>query len=205
LARSPRVIPLAAAVAFLSAAAALAHSGAPPAGRDTGIPIANVTHGQMQVLSDYDGAVLDLAARLYGADAAFRRVLNYAHVQKTWCAWGLMPGSVSDETSPFNACSHAYLAAVQDLLLRMSALPMRMRAVDELVRRVEMEMMENGAALQLCQYSDADFNTAATLTPDWGAVLRHPTSLASLAGMVLGLGGLSGAAARVLRRPASIA
>jgi hypothetical protein len=183
------------------ATTALAHSGKLPAGPDSGIPIANITHGQMQVLAGYSGAVLDLAARQYGPDESFRRVLNYAHVQKTWCAWGLMPGAVSDETSPFNECSHAYLAATQDLLVRMSVLPTRTRAVDDLVRRVEIEMMENGAALQLCQFSDEAFNTAMTLAPDWRGVLSHPLSLLCLAGLGLALAGLARAASRLLCRP----
>jgi hypothetical protein len=200
-----RVLLLAASLACATGKDGLAHSGNLPDGPDSGIPIANITHGQMQVLARHSGAVLDLAARQYGLDESFRRVLNYAHVQKSWCAWGLMPGSVSDETSPFNQCSHAYLAATQDLLLRMSVLPSRTRAVDELVRRIEIEMMENGAALQLCQYSDEFFNNAMTLTPDWGAALHHPTSLVSLSGLALAIAGLWGAAARVLLRRAPVA
>jgi hypothetical protein len=199
-----RTLALAFAAALSSAAMAQAHSGQPPAGRDSGIAIAGITHGQMQGLAGFAGEVLALAARQPLHEDAFQRVLNHARLQKAWCAWGLMPGGVSDEASPFNGCSHAYLAATRDLLLRMGAQPVRTAAVDDLVRRVEVAMIGNDAALELCGFSDTGFNTAALLAPDWGAVTGHPTSLFTLGGVALALAALGSVAARLLRgRPVS--
>jgi hypothetical protein len=173
-------------VTFLAIASdAVGHTGNIPVGPDRGIRIAAITHGQMPVLARYAGSILDLAERQIGTDENFRRVLNYAHVQKAYCAHGLMPGSINDETSPFNQCSHAYLAATLDVLQRMSALTTRSPSVDDLVRRIDVEMLEDGAALALCQYSSQFFNTALILAPDWSAVLVHPPSLVAIAGSVL--------------------
>ncbi|MDZ7904794.1 MAG: hypothetical protein U5N55_02760 [Cypionkella sp.] len=184
-----------------AAAPASAHSGRMPAGPDSGIAIPNITHGQMQVLYGFSAEVLDLAARQPGADETFRRILTHAHIQKTYCAMGLMPGAVSDEASPFNACSHAYLAATQDLLLRMAAMPSRSAAVDNLARRIDGAMMENGTALQLCQYSSDTFNTANILKPDWLAALVHVPSLAGLAGLAFAMAAMVWMAGRALRTP----
>jgi hypothetical protein len=204
LAAPLRSLVLAFALALAPATLAQAHSGAPPAGADSGIAIASITHGQMQGLAGFSGEVLALAARQPVQDAAFQRVLNHARLQRAWCAWGLMPGAVSDEASPFNACSHAYLAATRDLILRMAAQPDRTAAVDDLVRRVEAAMLGNAAALELCGFSDTAFNTAALLVPDWAAVTGHPASLLALAALALALAALAGLAARLVRgRPVS--
>lgn len=185
---------------FLSLASlAEAHSGGAPGGPQSGVAIANLTHGQMAVIARHDGAILALAASAAAPDQDFRRVLNYARIQKTYCAFGLMPRAVSDEASPFNHCSHAYLAAARDLLLRLKEMPGRAAAVDTLIRRIETEMIRNNSGLELCQYSAEGFNTAQTLTPDWGAALRHPPSLATLAALLLSLAALGLAARRFLR------
>jgi hypothetical protein len=194
-----RIVVLAVALALPTATTALAHAGQPPAGPDGGIPIGGITHGQMQGLARFSAEVVALAARQHVRDEAFQRVLNHARLQKAWCAWGLMPRAVSDESSPFNVCSHAYLAATRDVLMRMSALPARSPAVDDLVRRVEQAMIGNGAGLELCQFSALGFSTGALLAPDWAAALRHPASFFSLAGLALALAALGGAAARLLR------
>jgi hypothetical protein len=39
------------------------------------------------------------------------RIENYVNLQSFACLWGLVPGSLKDEGSPFNECAHAYLAA----------------------------------------------------------------------------------------------
>ncbi|MDZ7927698.1 MAG: hypothetical protein U5L46_11705 [Agrobacterium sp.] len=183
-----------------AAAPAFAHSGRMSTAPDSGIAIPNITHGQMQVLYWFSAEVLDLAARQPGADETFRRILTHAHIQKTYCAMGLMPGAVSDEASPFNACTHAYLATTQDLLLRMIAMPSRSAAVGNLVRRIDMEMIENGTALQLCQYSSDNFNTANILKPDWLAALTHLPSFASMTALGMLLAALTFAISRLVRR-----
>ena len=47
------------------------------------------------------------------------RLEDYLSLQSFACLWGLVPGSVTDEASPFNECSHAYLAAARALLLHL--------------------------------------------------------------------------------------
>jgi hypothetical protein len=179
-----------AAMLLLAATPAMAHGGR-PAGAVEGIRIESLTHGQMAVLADYRGEILDLAARSGETDEPFRRVLNYANIQFSFCMWGLMPGSVKDEESPFNECSHAYLAAVRDVFLRMQALPGPHRRVDALASRIDADMVRNRASLVLCQYSDEAFYTGDVVYPDWRNVLSHPSSLATFAGFwLLAAGGL---------------
>ncbi len=69
----------------------------------------------MAVISGYRGAILDLAQRQTQTDPTFRRLYNHGNLQYTYCLWGLMPGSLMDEESPFNECSHAYLATTKAL------------------------------------------------------------------------------------------
>ncbi len=146
----------------------------------------------MAVISHYGGDILALAGRHTRPDDDFRRILNYARIQKTYCAWGLVPGSVTDEASPFNECSHAYLAAVSDILRRMMGEPHRAAEIDLLAVRINRSMLINGAALQLCRFSGETFNTASTLKPDWAGVPFHPESLATFG--LLGLFVLGGSA-----------
>src|ERR1700712_315485 len=88
-------------------------------GPTSGISIPSLTHGQMSVIADYRGRILDLASRQLDTDLTFRRLMNYGNIQYTYCLWGLVPGSLRDEDSPFNECSHAYLSAAQALLVYM--------------------------------------------------------------------------------------
>ena len=139
----------------------------------------------MAVIAGYRGDILDLAARQIRTDETFRRLTNYANIQFSFCMWGLVPGSITDEASPFNECSHAYLAATQAVLLRMRATPDPHPSVDALVSRIDMDMLRNRASLMLCRYSDENFDTGEVISPNWAGVLSHPTSLATFAGLAL--------------------
>ena len=147
-----------------------------------GVPIAEITHGQMPVIARHGSAILDLAARQPAATEDFQRVLNYARIQRAYCLWGLVPGSISDESSPFNACSHAYLAALRDLLLRMTAAGGTPAAVD-LARRVDRDMIASSTALAYCSHSATPFDTATVVRPVWADMAGHPASAASLGGL----------------------
>jgi hypothetical protein len=46
-------------------------------GPTSGIPIPGLTHGQMAVIADYRGRILELAARQQETDLTFRRLMNY--------------------------------------------------------------------------------------------------------------------------------
>lgn len=88
------------------------------------------------------------------------RLEDYLNLQSFACLWGLVPGSISDDGSPFNECAHAYLAAGRALLLRLRDAPgVDHKAVDALIGRIEVEMLANGAAVTPCRYSDEPFNT----------------------------------------------
>lgn len=163
----------------LSTGAALAHGGR-TAGPDSGVEIPNLTHGQMAVIADFSAEIFSLAGRIPRPSQDFQRILNYGNIQKTYCAWGLMPGSATDEDSPFNECSHGYLAAAKDLLIRMGAAAPHDREIVALTNRVDLAMIQNDNALSICQYSEDNFNTAALLKPDWLAVIRHRPSVLSL-------------------------
>lgn len=169
------------------------------AGLAAGISIPSLTHGEMAVIADYRGAIFDAAARRVQTDQNFRRLFNFAKIQYTVCMWGLMPGGISDEQSPFNECSHAYLAATRALLMRMAGMPGDNTAARALVDRIAIEMLETGASFQLCQYSGEPFNTAELIYPRWSGMPFHLPSLATLAAFALVLASGALALARWLR------
>ena len=105
------------------------------------------------------------------------------NIQSFACLWGVVPGSVADEESPLNECAHAYLAAARALLLQLrEATGVDHDAVEALIRKIEAEMLTNGASLTLCRYSDEPFNTNEVIWPHWGRLrptLRAPYSPSS--------------------------
>ena len=65
-------------------------------GPKSGLPIPSVTHGQMAVLADNRRAILALADDQYPTDPEMRRIQAFVTLQHFYCAFGLMPGSISD-------------------------------------------------------------------------------------------------------------
>ena len=163
----------------LTTGAAFAHGGRSK-GPESGVAIPNLTHGQMSVIADFSAEIFSLAARIPHPSQDFQRILNYGNIQKTYCAWGLMPGSATDEDSPFNECSHGYLAAAKELLIRMGSDAPGDRRIVSLTNRVDVAMIQNDNALSICQYSEDGFNTASLLKPDWVAIAYHRPSLTGL-------------------------
>lgn len=185
---------------LIAPGAVLAHGSGQPFLPEDGIRIPSLTHGQMAVIDRHRAEILSRAARHYPPDETLRRLTNYAAIQRAWCLWGLMPGTVSDEASPFNICAHAYLAATRDALLRLDLLRPDDRAVSALVYRVDHDMIAEGSALALCQYSADGFSTALLIRPDWQNLPGHLPSLAALA---LICAGAAGGIAALSRRPVS--
>lgn len=181
--------------------AAHAHSRGTPSGPDSGLKIPALTHGQMAGIAPFRSEILALAERHRPADETLQRLANHARIQFSWCLWGLMPGTVTDETSPFNTCAHAYLAATRSALLRLEEITGDRAETQALVRQVEIAMMQNAAALELCAYSSDDYTTAAIVRPDWPLLPRHIPSLGLLAVVGLGLSAVLSAFLR-LTRPA---
>jgi len=159
------------------------HDEPPP----TGVSIPSLTHGQMKVISDNLPAIRALAASRLDFDMTAWRLEDYLSLQSFACAWGLVPGSITDENSPFNECAHAYLAAGRALLLQLRNAPsLDQSAVDALIGKIEAQMLANDASLMLCRYSDEPFNTNEIIWPHWRLIPFHPPTLAAL-GAVLAL------------------
>jgi hypothetical protein len=171
------------ALLWLGSAPAWAHRTS--SGPTTGISIPSLTHGQMAVIARYRGDILALAdQQLARGDETFFRLRNYVDLQYLYCAWGLVPGSVTDEASPFNECSHAYLSGARSLLLYMQTMPGDQHRVHTLIDTIERDMLANNAALVLCQFSNEAFNTADHISPHWRDVPFHGPSVMTLAGFV---------------------
>ncbi|MDX8460621.1 hypothetical protein [Mesorhizobium humile] len=180
--RPPRLFALAVFLltiwqSLLIAIPAEAHSGssAPP---PPGIQIPSLTHGQMAVIARYRGEIIDLARRQTVTDPTFRRLYNHGNLQYTYCLWGLMPGSLGDEESPFNECSHAYLATAKALLTYMATMPAATRQAKALISDIDADMVRGGASWILCQYSGEAFSTGAVVEPRWRDMFFHLPSLA---------------------------
>jgi hypothetical protein len=176
------------ALAFASANASAHSRSGPP---EPGIPIPSLTHGQMAVMARYRRETVDLASRQTKTDPTFRRLLNYGNIQYTYCLWGLVPGSIRDEESPFNECSHAYLAATKAVLAYMQGMPSARDAANDLVSRIDADMVRTGASWVLCQYSGEPFSTGGIVVPRWRDVPFHaPSLVAFLTALCVPIAGL---------------
>ena len=173
------------------------HSAVRHTGGPDGIAIPFITHGQMAVLARYRSDILALADSQVPTTREMRRLQGYINIQYSACLWGLMPGTVSDETSPFNECAHAYLAATRPLfLLLQSQVPPR-AAVTGLAAKIEREMLDETASLALCVHSDESFNTSDVIYPVWAGVPGHTPGALAIAG---GVAAISGILLLLLRR-----
>lgn len=159
---------------------ALAHSSRLSSSNPTGLPIPSLSHGEMAVLTGYRSEIRKLAGEVKFTDPTFRTLMNYGAIQFTYCLWGLAPGAIADEESPFNECAHAYLSADKALLLHMRGMANKSAGVDDLVSRIDVAMVKSGAAFIGCQYSGETFDTADILTPHWENIPGHHPSLAAL-------------------------
>jgi hypothetical protein len=161
-------------------------SGPPP----EGISIPNLTHGQMAVISANLSAIRALAGARIGFDMTTWRLEDYLNLQSFACLWGLVPGSIADEESPFNECAHAYLAAGRALLLQLREAPgADHKTVDALIGKIEVEMLANDASLTLCRYSDEPFNTNEVIFPRWSEIPSHPPTAAFAAVLLIAIAG----------------
>ncbi|MBB5047877.1 hypothetical protein HNR60_002634 [Rhodopseudomonas rhenobacensis] len=181
--------------ATLTPAAAHHRTGGPT----TGIAIPSLSHGQMAVLDANRAAILALAERQPQRDERFSRILNYARIQYAICLWGLMPGAIDNDDSPFNECAHAYLAATRALLSAMSETAPPAAEAHTLAAKVDRELLLNGT-LELCSFSGETFNTADVVQPHWTDVPGHLPSLAVLGSVALAAIGGVALAARPGRR-----
>jgi hypothetical protein len=154
-----------------------------------GVSIPSLTHGQMAVIRDNLPAIRALASARLGFDLTTWRLEDYLNLQSFACLWGIVPGSITDEESPFNECAHAYLAAGRALLLQLAREPQAdHKSIDALIGKIEVEMLAQGAALNLCRYSDEPFNTGEIIWPHWGMALYHPPTAMMAAAALAAIG-----------------
>jgi hypothetical protein len=183
-------IALMAALLLLAASPSEAHristrTGPPP----EGVSIPSLTHGQMAVIRDNLPAIRALAGDRLGFDLTTWRLEDYLNLQSFACLWGIVPGSVTDEESPFNECAHAYLAAGRALLLQLSREPNAdHKSIDALISKIEVEMLADGASMTLCRYSDEPFNTDEIIWPHWGMAPFHPPTAMVAAAVFAAIG-----------------
>ena len=180
------------AVLALGVSAAQAH-GTRQARPIRGIAINALTHGQMAVVATYRSAILELAARRLHTDETMRRLMNFASIEYSACLWGLVPGSLRDEDSPFNECSHAYLSASAALLEYLRTMPGDTQAAERLSAAMESDMLARNAVQVICRFSGEKFYTGDIVMPAWSEIPTHFPSLAALAFVaVVVVGGIGG-------------
>jgi hypothetical protein len=165
-----------------------AHASRATSANPTGMPIPSLSHGEMAVLANYRGEIRKLAAAVRFTDPTFRTLMNYGAIQFSYCLWGMAPAAISDETSPFNECAHAYLSADKALLLYMRDMAQASSAVEALISEIDAAMVLSGAAFIGCQYSGETFDTAEFITPHWEHLPTHLPSLAAVGLAVAFLG-----------------
>jgi hypothetical protein len=119
------------------------------------------------------------------------------------CFWGLVPGSLSDERSPFNECTHAYLAGVRALLAHMTAMPGNQSAARELEARMADEIASDPSTDVVCSNSSETFDSADVIGPDWQLAPMHMPTVLTFSGLaMLVVAGLAVAGRRRLFRRA---
>jgi hypothetical protein len=197
---------LAAILTTLVIAPAWAHHQGSNDGPIRGVAIPAISHGEMPVVARYRSQILELAARQPVTDPTLRRFAGFVSLQYFACFWGLVPGSLSDERSPFNECSHAYLAGVRKLLTHMTAMPGNQSAAKELEARMEAEIASDPGTHIVCSNSNETFDSADVIGPDWQLAPRHlPTVLTFSGFAVLVVGGFAVVGRRRLFRRAETA
>lgn len=170
--------------AALSCAPAAAHSSRKPL-NTSGLPIANLAHDQLRVMDRYKDSIVALAAREIGPDVATRTLYNFVNLQFAYCLWGLVPGALSNEDSPFNGCSHAYLAgskALLDQLQRSSSDPAE---ANQLAARIQLDMQREETGALICRNGVDSLNTAEIIFPELSGTAFNPL-LTLLAFIVFG-------------------
>jgi hypothetical protein len=171
-------------VLLLMASQASAHGNYQP-GNTSGTPMPSLSHGEMAIVSHYRSRILALAGQVSQTDPTFRTLLNFGAIQYSYCLWGIAPGAISDELSPFNECAHAYLSAAKALLFHMRDMPGMGDRAGALISEIDADVVRTGAAFIGCQYSGESFNTAEFVRPHWENLPHHLPSLYAIGAVVL--------------------
>ena len=188
-----------AALASMTPAAAH-HRGMAHEGPAIGVAIPAISHGEMQIIAKYRTRILDLAARQPVTDPTLRRLAGFVSLQYFACFRGLVPGSLSDESSPFNECSHAYLAGTRAVLAHMVEMPGDQSAAKALQERIDAELASDPAFGALCSNSQQGFDSAIIVPPEWTVIPAHPPTVLTFSAFTLFIGAGVGALFYRLRR-----
>lgn len=165
-------------ICMIASMPARAHHQMSREGAMRGIAIPAIAHGEMLILAKYRARILEIAARQFPTDPTLRRLTDFVNLQFFACFWGLVPGSLSDERSPFNECSHAYLAGATAILAHVAAMPGDQSSAKELQSRIAKELASDPTFGALCMNSNEVFDSGTIIGPDWGLVPMHlPTML----------------------------
>lgn len=140
----------------------------------SGLPIANLTHDQLMVVARHKNAILGLAARQIHPDLETRTLLNFVNMQFSYCLWGFVPGSLTDEDNPFNGCSHAYLAGSKALLEQLQRSSDEPELANELASRIQSDMVREHAVGVICSNGVAPLNTSEIVLPEWSGIAFNP-------------------------------
>lgn len=162
---------------FASSISAEAHGARRSTDKTSGISIPNLTHGQLHIVSRYQSAILRLADLQVRPSLEARTLQNFVNLQFAYCLWGLIPGSISDEASPFNECSHAHLAATKALLALLQQNEDTRARADALSDKINFAMLDDPIALEICGNSFEPFNTAQIVMPAWSDVSFNPLGI----------------------------
>jgi hypothetical protein len=185
-----------AAAIIMVAAPARAHHPRPADGALIGVAVPAIGHGEMLVVARYRSDILDLAQRQVRTDPTLRRLSGFVSLQYFACLWGLVPGSLTDEASPFNECSHAYVAGTRALLAHIGTMPGDQSAAKVLEDRIAADIAADPVFAALCSNSSETFDSGVIIGPEWRLAPSHlPTVLSCLS-----LLGLAAAGAWLLSR-----
>ncbi|PPQ37279.1 hypothetical protein SAMN06265338_13611 [Rhodoblastus acidophilus] len=188
--RSARVLIAVAMTVFASLAPARAHHAKlVRPGETVGVVIPAISHGEMPVFAKYRAEILDLAARRAQTDPTLRRLQGFISLQGFACFWGLAPGALSDEASPFNECAHGYIAGARALLDHMAEMPGDRREAKALQNRIAADLARDPAASAICSSSNEAFDSGIVVGPDWSLTLTHVPTLMTVAGLLLTVSG----------------
>jgi hypothetical protein len=157
----------------------------PHDGPAIGVAIPAITHGEMLIIAKYRTLILDLAVRQPVTDPTLRRLAGFVSLQYFACFRGLVPGSLSDESSPFNECSHAYLAGTRALLDHMVEMPGDQFAAKALQERIATELTSDPASGALCSNSREVFDSGIIVAPDWTMIPAHPPTVLTFSAFML--------------------
>lgn len=186
-------------LAFLAAACPTAAHHMKMQGPIIGVPIPAIGHGEMPVFADYRAAILELAQRQPLTDPTLRRLAGFVSLQYFACFRGLMPGSLSDDASPFNECSHAYLAGTRALLVHLTQMAGDQSRALALQKEIEARLASDPASSSLCSASQQIFDSAVIVSPDWAMMWEHPPTVFTLLFLILFVVALIGLAFRGFR------